>query len=113
MSLFKNSQNNNTAYLLCESHKITGCFALHRLLQPVESVAANCGASVAVATAFDEKTSKISREEERGLTTHIGAAKSRIKTLIWKLVDQNCSFLHFFSLNKNNKHLLCLFSISD
>lgn len=57
------------AHLLCKFQEIRGCFVLHRLVQPVESVAANCGVSVAVATAFDEKTSKISREQERGLPT--------------------------------------------
>lgn len=56
------------AHLLCKFKEIRGCFALHRLLQPVEPVAANCGASVAVATAFNEKISEISREQERGLT---------------------------------------------
>lgn len=60
--------NNNLADLLCKFQEIRGCFALHRLLQPVASVTANCGALVAVATAFDE-TSKISREQEWGVTT--------------------------------------------
>lgn len=84
------------AHLLGKMQEIRGCFAPHRSRQPVESVVAKCGVSVAMATAPDEGSSSRGNQEGARLTTRSSGVQFNPNLMIRKAKQAKKGLVVFF-----------------